>query len=87
MVQRFKDRFYTRCCLIRAVKLTKNADPDKYKYNGYGIRSDSCSQFSQTGGIWGKNVNSFGADNSSSVHIHNKDKNILVFGEGPTQGL
>ena len=46
MVQRFKDRFYTRHCLIRAVKLTKNADPDKYKYNDYDIRSDSRSQFS-----------------------------------------
>ena len=24
---------------------------------------------------------------SSSVHINNKNKDILVFGEGPTQGL
>ena len=24
---------------------------------------------------------------SSSVHIHNKKKNILIFGKGPTQGL
>ena len=87
MVQRFKDRFYTRYCLIRAVKVTKNADPDKYKYNGYGIRFDSRSQFSWTGGTCGKNVNLLGVDNSSSVHIHNKNKNILVLGEGPTQGL
>ena len=26
-------------------------------------------------------------DMSSSLHIDNKDKNILVLGEGPTQGL
>ena len=24
-------------CLFESVKLTKNADPDKYKYSGYGI--------------------------------------------------
>ena len=36
---------------------------------------------------WGKNVNIFGADMSSSVHIDNKNKDILILGEGPTQGL
>ena len=25
-------------CLFGAIKLTKNADPDKYSYSGYGIR-------------------------------------------------
>ena len=35
----------------------------------------------------GKNVIIFGADMSSSVHIDNKGKDILIFGEGPTQGL
>ena len=34
-----------------------------------------------------KNVTIFGADMSSSVHIDNKSKDILIFGEGPTQGL
>ena len=24
-------------CLFASVKVTKNADPDKYKYSGYGI--------------------------------------------------
>ena len=28
-----------------AVKLTKNADLDKYGYSGYSIGSDACSQF------------------------------------------
>ena len=28
-------------CLFGSVKLTKNADPDKYKYSGYGIGFDS----------------------------------------------
>ena len=34
-----------------------------------------------------KNVFIFGADISSSVHVDNKGKNILIPGEGPTQGL
>ena len=35
----------------------------------------------------GRNVIIFGADMSSSVHIDNKGKNILIYDEGPTQGL
>ena len=43
-------------CLFGYVKLTKNADPDKYKYM------------------------------RSSVHIDNNNKDILIIGEGRTQG-
>ena len=32
-------------CLFGFVKLTKNADLDKYKYSGYGIGFDSHSEF------------------------------------------
>ena len=35
----------------------------------------------------GKNVVMFGADMSSSMHIDNKSKEILIHGEGPIQGL
>ena len=35
----------------------------------------------------GENVIIFGADMSSSVHVDNKGKDILILGEGPTQGL
>ena len=35
----------------------------------------------------GKNVIIFGDDKRSSVHIDNKDKDILILGEGQTQGL
>ena len=38
-------------------------------------------------GSMGKNAIIFGADMSSSVHIDNKNKDILVLGEAPTQGL
>ena len=35
----------------------------------------------------GKNVIPFGVDISSSVYIDNKNKDILILGKGPTQGL
>ena len=35
----------------------------------------------------GKNVIIFEADMSSSVHIDNKNKNVLFLGKEPTQGL
>ena len=35
----------------------------------------------------GKNVIIFGADMSSSVHIDNTNKDILILGEKLTQGL
>ena len=66
-------------------KLTKNADQDKSNYSGYGIGFDSHSEFSFTDESMGKFV--FGADMSSSVHIDNKNKDLWILGEGPTQGL
>ena len=59
-------------------------DLDKYKCSGYGIGFDSRSEFSLTDGRVGKNVIIFGADISSSVHIDNKNKYILILGEGST---
>ena len=38
--------FSLKNCLFRSVKLTRNADLDKYKYSGYSIGFDSCSEFS-----------------------------------------
>ena len=35
----------------------------------------------------GNNVIIFGADMSSYVHVDNKKKNILILGEGLTQGV
>ena len=74
-------------CLFVAVTLTKNADIDKYGYSGYGIGFDRRSSFSFPSGGFGQNVLIFGVDMSSSAHIDNKKKNILVLGIGPTQGL
>ena len=79
---------FTLCnCLFVSVKLTKNADLDKYKYTVYGIGFDSRSEFLFTDGSYGRNVIIFEADMSSSLHVDNKGKDILILVEGPTQGL
>ena len=57
---------------------------DQYKYSRYGIAFDrkrSCS----IGNDIGRNVTIFGVDMSSTPHIDNKKKDILIL--GPTQGL
>ena len=51
------------------------------------MRFYSRSDFLFTVGSYGKNVISFGIDMNSSVDIDNKGKDILILGEGPTQGL
>ena len=74
-------------CSFGAVTLTKNADIDKYRYSGYGIAFDRKRAFSFPGTGFGQNVLTFGADMSSSAHIDNRKKDILVLGKEPTQGL
>ena len=54
---------------------------------GHGIGFDRRSSFTFPGGEFGQNVLIFGADMSSSAHIDNKKKDILLLGKGPTQGL
>ena len=44
-------------------------------------------QVSYAGGEFGQNALIFGADKSTSIHIDNKKKDILVLGRVPTQGL
>ena len=73
--------------MFGAAKITKNPDPDKYKYSGYGIGFDSRSEFSFTDGTMGQNVIIFGVDMRSCVYINNKGKDILILGTGSTQGL
>ena len=74
-------------CLFGAVTLTKSTDIVKYKYSGYGIGFGRRSSFSFPSSGFGQNILIFGADMSSSAHIDNKKKDILVLGKGPTQGL
>ena len=71
--QELKTVFNLKACFSGVVKLTKNADPDKYSYSGYGIKFDSQSRFLISNSK-GKNVIIFGVGNSFSVHTDNKKK-------------
>ena len=73
-------------CFSEGAKLTKNLDPDKYSYIGYGFGFETWGQYSLSDGSMGKNI-IFGVDMSSSIHTDNKGKDILILGKGSTQGL
>ena len=73
-------------CLVGAVKLIKHVDVYQYKYSGYGMAFDRKGS-SSIGDEVGGNVTIFGVDISSSSHIDNKKKDILILGKDPTQGL
>ena len=70
--------------LFGAVILTKNADIDKYKYSGYRI-DRVCVYL--VGNGFGRNVIIFGVDISSSVHVDNKGKDILILRKDPTHRI
>ena len=74
-------------CLFGSVSITKNADFDKNKYSGYGIGFHRSGVYLLPDGCFGRNVVIFAVDMSSSVHIDNKRKDILILGKSPTQGL
>ena len=76
-----------RNSLFGAVRLTKYADFGKYQYSSSGIEFDRRGAFSFPCGGFGGNVITFGVDMSSSVHVDNKKKVILILGKSPTQGL
>ena len=86
MATRFRHWFTLGGGLFGGVKLTKNADPDKYSYSDYGIGFDTREYDSLTDGSVGKSV-IFEVDMSSSMHIDNTGKDILILSKGPTQGL
>ena len=68
--------------------MTKNADPDKYKYSGHGTRLDARARFLLSdGNRFGKNVVIFDADMSSLVYTDNKKKHILILGKSTPDDL
>ena len=73
-------------CFSGAVNSTKYVDIDGFKYSGCGIRFDGKGEFSFGNGF-GKNCIIFGVDMSSSVHVDNKKKYILILDKGPKPGL
>ena len=56
-------------CLFGGVKLTKNADSDKYSYSGYGIGFDSQIECSLSDDSVGKNAIIFGVDMNSQCTL------------------
>ena len=79
-------KFALKDDLFGNVEITKNADPNKYSYSEYGIGFDSRSLISSPND-WCKNVIIFGVNTSSSVHVNNKNKDILTLDKGQTQRL
>ena len=73
--------------LFGAVKITKNDDISKNKYEGYGICFDEGGTFTRGNITNGKNVIIFGADMSFSIHANNRANNIYVLGDFLVQGI
>ena len=81
------DKFNLKDCLFGAVKLTKDANLNKYSYSGYWIEFDSRSLFSFPNLI-GVKISLF----LELIWAHLcmlmiKIKNILILGKGETIGL
>ena len=87
MATRFRHWFTLGGGLFGGIKLTKNVDPDKYSYSDYGIGFDTREFDYLTGGSLGKNVVIFEVDMSSSMHLDDTGKDVLILSKGPTQGL
>ena len=79
--------FTLKNCLFGSVKITKNVDPDKYKHSVYNIGFGSRSFYLLPNNTTRRNVSIFRVDMILWVHIDNKGKDMLIPGDGPTQGL
>ena len=67
--------------------MAKNADTDKYKYQGHGIGFDLSRASSHPNGGDGKNVIILGVNMTNSKHANNKTKDVLVLGHGLIQKI
>ena len=74
-------------CLFGKIKMTKNADTEKYKYQGQRIGFDSTGTFAHPDGKVGKNVIFWVFDMSNSKHGNNETKDLLVLGRDFIQKL
>ena len=88
------NEFTIQNALFGVVKITKNTDTSKNKYEGYGICFDGSETFTHTQkegnssySTLARNVIIFGADMSFSKHANNKANNIYVMGKYHIQKL
>ena len=88
-ISNFRNTDYTiQNALFGAVKMTKYAtDSSKNNYEGYGICFDEGGSFSIGNITNGKNVLTFVADMSFSIHNTNKANNTYVLGKNFVQGI
>lgn len=74
--------------IFRRDDITKNTEKEKYQYSEYGIVFNNHGMFSLSSSCgFGKGVIVFGANMSSSAHVNNKKKDILILEKGPVDGL
>ena len=73
--------------MFGALKITKNVNTSRYKYEGYGICFDGESSFSFGNRIDAKNVIIFGVNTSNSSHSTNKTQDIYVLRKDFVQGI
>ena len=81
------DTLTVQNALFGGVKLTKNTDTSKCKYEGYAICFDEGGTFSKGGINNGRNVLIFGVHENSLVHANNKANNIYVMGDPFVKGI
>ena len=81
------DTFTVQNALFGGIKLSKNTDTSKYKYEGYGICFDESGMFSMGNITDGRNVLLFGVHENSAIHSNNKANNIYVMVDGIVQGI
>ena len=83
-----RNTYYTiQNALLGAVKITKNSDISKNKYEGYGICFDEGDAFTKGNITNGKTVIIFGSGMSFSIHANNSANNIYVLGDFLVQGI
>ena len=72
--------------MFGAVSLIKHIGIDEYKYSEYGIGFDKRGTIS-IGNGFGRNCIISGVDISSSAHVDNEKKDILILLEVSAEGL
>ena len=79
--------FTLKDSLFGAIKLTKNADREKYKYSDYGIGFDSRSEFSLSDGSMGEMLLFLELIWEHLCILIIRIKDILILGRVPAEGL
>ena len=80
------NNFPLKNCFFGTAKLVGNETKSKFIYNGQGITFDVKGSWSFDKDF-ARNFAIFSIDNSLPSHPDNWKNNLLVLGEGPTDGI